>query len=212
MDSKLQLDVMHNKLLQQTETSYLWMSRHRLWSCFASQRDPEPFRQAMSLRSRGYTTNKKSIGWLFFGRREDVQERRYNYSTYSDIPIKYPAFSPFPLRHLVTSRHNQWWRHSLAHVVVDWDILSEEKTFTTEKYGAMPPPPPQKRSVCLLKVYYSSLPPSLFWCLCITNENVGESKLPFLKKSENNDIFGKQFNYSPFLKEITFNNPLTFWT
>ena len=85
----------HNKLLQQTETPYLWMSGHIVWSCFASQRDPEPFRQAMSLRSRGYITNKKLIGWLFFGRGEDVQERRYSYSTYVDIPIKYPGvFSP----------------------------------------------------------------------------------------------------------------------
>ena len=139
------------------------MSRHRLWSCFASQRDPEPFRQAMSLRSRGYTTNKKSIGWLFFGRREDVQERRYSYSTYLDIPIKYPAFSPFPLRHLVTSRHNQWWRHSLAHVVVDWDILSEEKTFTTEKYGAMPPPPPPKKEVFVFwRCTTAPFPPPFF--------------------------------------------------
>ena len=48
----------------------------------------------MSLRSRGYTT-KKLIGWFFFGRGGDVQERRYNYSSYSDIPIKYPGiFSP----------------------------------------------------------------------------------------------------------------------
>ena len=36
-------------------------------------------------------TTKKLIVWLFFGRGEDVQERRYNYSTYSDIPIKYPG-------------------------------------------------------------------------------------------------------------------------
>ena len=157
------------------------MSRHRLWSCFASQRDPEPFRQAMSLRSRGYTTNKKSIGWLFFGRREDVQERRYSYSTYLDIPIKYPAFSPFPLRHLVTSRHNQWWRHSLAHVVVDWDILSEEKTFTTEKYGAMPPPPPKKK--CLSSEGVLQLPSPLpFLVLMYHERKCWRIKAPVLEE------------------------------
>ena len=127
------------------------------------------------------------------------------------FPLSILAFSPLPPRHQVTSRDNHWWRHSLAHVVEDrvWYTLRGENFYYRKVWGNASPPP-QKRSVCLLKVYYSSLPPSLFWCLCTTNENVGESKLPFLKKSENNDIFGKQFNYSPFLKEITFNNPLTF--
>ena len=126
------------------------------------------------------------------------------------FPLSILAFSPLPPWQIVTSRDNHWWRHSLAYVVEDgvWYTLRVENFYYRNVGGNASPP--QQKVFVFWRGTTAPFPPSLFWCLCITNENVGESKLPFLKKSENNDIFGKQFNYSSFLKEITFSNPLTF--
>ena len=123
------------------------------------------------------------MGSFFFGRREDLQKRRYNYCTYLDIPIKYPAFSPFPLRHLVTSRDNQWWRHSLAHVVVDgaWYTLRGENFYYRKVWGNAYPP--KKEVFVFWRCTKVPFPPSLFWCLCIAKENVGESEpIPFFEE------------------------------
>ena len=100
------------------------------------------------------------------------------------FPLSILAFSPLPPRHQVTSRDNHWWRHSLAYVVEDgvWYTLRRENFYYRNVSGNASPSPPQKKSVCLLKGYYSSPPPLLFWCLCITKEKVGESKLPFFEE------------------------------
>ena len=135
------------------------MSGHRVWSCFASQRDPEPFRQAMSLRSRGYTT-KKLIGWLFFGR----EGRMYKREDIIIVPIQtFPlsilAFSPLPPRHQVTSRDNHWWSQSLAYVVKDgvWYTFRGEN-FYYRNVGANASPPSNKK--CLSSEGVIQLPSS----------------------------------------------------
>ena len=127
------------------------MSGHILWSCFASQRDPEPFRQAMSLGFRGYTTNKKLIGWLFFGREGRMYKRKdIIIVPIQTFPLSILAFSPLPPRHQVTSRDNHRWRHSLAYVVDDgvWYTL-RGKNFYYRNVGGNAPPP--NKNVCLLR-------------------------------------------------------------
>ena len=171
------------------------MSRHRLWSCFASQRDPEPFRQAMSLRSRGYTT-KKLIGWLLLGEGRMYKREDIIIVPLQTFPLSILAFSPFPPWHLVTSRDKHWWRHSLAYVAEDgvWYTFRGENFYYRNVGGGNASLPSPTKSVCLLKGYYSSPPPLLFWCLCITKEKVGESKLPFFEEKWKQSYIGKQFN------------------
>ena len=181
MDCKLQLDVTINFYNRLKHPTYK-MSGHIVWSCFASQRDPEPYRLARSLRSRGYITNKKLIRWLSFGRGGMYKREDIIIVPLQTFPLSILAFSPLPPRHQVTSRDNHRWRHSLAYVVDDgvWYTL-RGKNFYYRNVGGNAPPPQQK---CLSSEGYSPLPP-LFWRLCITKENVGEWKLPiffFLKK------------------------------
>ena len=112
------------------------------------------------------------------------------------FPLCILAFSPLPPRHQVTSRDNHWWRHSLAHVVEDrvWYTLRGENFYYRKVWGNASPPP-QKRSVCPLKVYNSSLHPPPFFGAYVSRRKMLENQSShFLKKSENNHIFGKQFN------------------
>ena len=146
------------------------MSHHRVRSCFASQKDPEPFGQAMSLGFRGYTTNKKLIGWLFFGREGRMYKRKNIIIVpIQTFPLSILAFSPLPPRHLVTSRDNHWWRQSLAYVVKDgaWYTLRGEN-FYYRNVGGNAPPPNKK---CLSsKVLYHSSPPPLPFLVLMSHE------------------------------------------
>ena len=117
-----------------------------------------------------------------------VEERMYKREDIIIVPIQtFPlsilAFSPLPPRHQVTSRDNHWWSQSLAYVVKDgvWYTFRGENFYYRNVGGAMPPPPQQKVFV-FWRGTTAHLPPSLFWCLCITKENVGESKLPFFEE------------------------------
>ena len=74
----------------------------------------------------------------------------------------------------------------------------------------MPPPPQKKKCLSSEGVLQFPFPPPFFGAYVSRRKMLENQSSHFLKKSENNDVFGKQFNYSPFLKEITFNNPLTF--
>ena len=96
------------------------------------------------------------------------------------FPLSILAFSPLPPRHQVTSRDNHWWRHSLAYVVEDrvWYTLRGENFYYRKVWGNASPPPQKEKCLSSEGVQQLPSPPSLFWCLCITKENVGESKLP----------------------------------
>ena len=100
------------------------------------------------------------------------------------FPLSILAFSPLPPRHQVTSRDNHWWRHSLAHVVEDgvWYTLRGENFYYRKVWGNASPPPQKEKRLSSEGVQQLPSPPSLFWCLCITKENVGESKLPFFEE------------------------------
>ena len=141
MDCKLQLDVTINFYNRLKHPTYK-MSGHIVWSCFASQRDPEPYRLARSLRSRGYITNKKLIRWLSFGRGGMYKREDIIIVPIQTFPLSILAFSPLPPRHQVTSRDNHRWRHSLAYVVDDgvWYTL-RGKNFYYRNVGGNAPPP-----------------------------------------------------------------------
>ena len=99
------------------------------------------------------------------------------------FPLSILAFSPLPPRHQMTSRDNHWWRHSLAHVVVDgvWYTFRGENFYyrsVNVSGNASPPPPPQKKSVCLLKGYYSSPSPPPFLVLMYREGKCWRIKAP----------------------------------
>ena len=109
------------------------------------------------------------------------------------FPLSILAFSPLPPWHQVTSRDNHWWRHSLAYVVEDgvWYTVRGETFYYRNVSGNASPP--QKK--CLYSKGVLQLPSSPPFLVFMYHEGKSWNQSSrFLKKSENNDIFGKQFN------------------
>ena len=99
------------------------------------------------------------------------------------FPLSILAFSPLPPWHQVTSRDNHWWRHSLAYVVEDgvWYTLRGENFYYRNVSGNASPPP-KKKSVCLLKGYYSSLPPLPFLVIMYHEGKCWRIKAPIFEE------------------------------
>ena len=117
------------------------------------------------------------------------------------FPLSILAFSPLPPWHQVTSRDNHWWRHSLAYVVEDgvWYTVRVETFYYRNVSGNASPP---KKSVCILKGYYSSPPPLLFWCLCITKEKVGIKAPVFWRKAKTMISLGNNLTKLHFWRKL----------
>ena len=98
------------------------------------------------------------------------------------FPLSILAFSPLPPWHQVTSRDNHWWRHSLAYVVEDgvWYTLRGENFYYRNVSGNASPPP--KKSVCLLKRYYSSPSPLPFLVLMYHEGKCWRIKAPIFEE------------------------------
>ena len=110
------------------------------------------------------------------------------------FPLSILAFSPLPPRHQVTSRDNHWWRHSLAHVVEDgvWYTLRGENFYYRNVRGNASPP--NKKCLSSEGVLQLTSPPPFFGAYVSRRKMLENQSSHFLKKSENNYIFGKQFN------------------
>ena len=111
------------------------------------------------------------------------------------FPLSILAFSPFPPWHQVTSRDNHWWRHSLAYVVEDgvWYTLRREN-FYYRNVGGNASPPPNKKCLSSEGVLQLTSPPPFFGAYVSRRKILENQSSHFLKKSENNNFFGKQFN------------------
>ena len=156
----------------------------------------------MSLRSRGYTT-KKLIGWFFLGERRMYKREDIIIVPIQTFPLSILAFSPLPPRHQVTSRDNHWWRHSLAYVVEDgvWYTLRGENFYYRNVSGNASPPP--KKSVCLLKRYYSSPSPLPFLVLMYHEGKCWRIKAPiFLRKVKTIIFLGNNLTKLHFWRKL----------
>ena len=105
------------------------------------------------------------------------------------FPLSILAFSPLPPWHQVTSRDNHWWRHSLAYVVEDgvWYTLRGENFYYRNVSGNASLPP--KKSVCLLKRYYSSPSPLPFLVLMYHEGKCWRIKAPIFWRKVKTIIF-----------------------
>ena len=102
---------------------------------------------------------------FFFGRGGMYNREDIIIVPIQTFPLSILAFSPLPPWHQVTSRDNHWWRHSLAYVVEGWGVIYSQRRkllLPKCKWQCLPPP---KKSVCLLKRYYSSPSPLPFLVL-----------------------------------------------
>ena len=100
-------------------------------------------------------------------------------------------------------KNNHWWRHSLAHVVEDrvWYTLRGENFYYRRVWGNASPPQKEKR-LSSEGVQQLPSPPSLFWCLCITKENVWESKLIFWRKVKTIIFLGNNLTKLHFWRKL----------
>ena len=105
------------------------------------------------------------MGGFFLGERRMYKREDIIIVPIYTFPLSILAFSPLPPWQIVTSRDNHWWRHSLAYVVEDrvWYTLRGENFYYRNVSDNASPPP--KKSVCLLKGYYSSPSPLPFLVL-----------------------------------------------
>ena len=113
------------------------------------------------------------------------------------------ALSPLPPWRQVTSRDNHWWRHSLAYVVEDgvWYTLRGENFYYRNVSGNASPP--QKKSVCLLKGYYSSPSPPPFLVLMYHEGKCWRIKAPiFWRKVKTIISLGNNLNKLHFWKKL----------
>ena len=135
------------------------------------------------------------MGGFFLGERRMYKREDIIIVPIQTFPLSILAFSPLPPWQIVTSRDNHWWRHSLAYVVEDrvWYTLRGENFYYRNVSGNASPPPKKK---CLSSKGVLQLPfPSPFFGAYVSRRKKLENQSSrFLKKSENNNFFGKQFN------------------